>query len=337
MVQSEFNFKRLVADMREIDRKKQLEKRIKYAVCIIIGIVIGIIAGICIGVEHNKTTRSKPTLYTEVTYGVELPPGKLANLIYENYWNYIKQSYIIVGDDRETCQLYKISSKVARHDYDLERFQLDDDGYMRYSDDNIKNAKLGIDVSGHQGTIDWDQVKEAGIQFAMIRLGYRGYTQGGLALDDNYVTNIETALESKMPVGVYFYTQAVSYEEGVEEAQYVLKNIADYKISYPVVIDTEKMEAEGARANDISNEERTDAIVGFCETIKEAGYTPMIYANRNWYAQNLDMDRLGDYQLWLAQYSNVPDFPYLFTGWQYTSEGSVPGISGSVDIDVWMK
>lgn len=309
----------------------------KYAVCIIIGIMIGIIVGICIGVEHNKTTRSKPTLYTEVTYGVELPPGELANLIYENYWNYIKQSYIIVGDDRETCQLYKISSKVARHNYDLERFQLDDDGYMRYSDDNIKNAKLGIDVSGHQGTIDWDQVKEAGIQFAMIRLGYRGYTQGGLALDDNYVTNIETALESKMPVGVYFYTQAVSYEEGVEEAQYVLKNIADYKISYPVVIDTEKMEADGARANDISNEERTDAIVGFCDTIKDAGYTPMIYANRNWYAQNLDMDRLGDYQLWLAQYSNVPDFPYLFTGWQYTSEGSVPGISGSVDIDVWMK
>ena len=337
MVQSESNFKRLVADMREIDRKKQLEKRMKYAVCIIIGIMIGIIVGICIGVEHNKTTRSKPTLYTEVTYGVELPPGELANLIYENYWNYIKQSYIIVGDDRETCQLYKISSKVARHNYDLERFQLDDDGYMRYSDDNIKNAKLGIDVSGHQGTIDWDQVKEAGIQFAMIRLGYRGYTQGGLALDDNYVTNIETALESKMPVGVYFYTQAVSYEEGVEEAQYVLKNIADYKISYPVVIDTEKMEADGARANDISNEERTDAIVGFCDTIKDAGYTPMIYANRNWYAQNLDMDRLGDYQLWLAQYSNVPDFPYLFTGWQYTSEGSVPGISGSVDIDVWMK
>ena len=309
----------------------------KYAVCIIIGIMIGIIVGICIGVEHNKTTRSKPTLYTEVTYGVELPPGELANLIYENYWNYIKQSYIIVGDDRETCQLYKISSKVARHNYDLERFQMDDDGYMRYSDDNIKKAKLGIDVSGHQGTIDWDQVKEAGIQFAMIRLGYRGYTQGGLALDDNYVTNIETALESKMPVGVYFYTQAVSYEEGVEEAQYVLKNIADYKISYPVVIDTEKMEADGARANDISNEERTDAIVGFCDTIKDAGYTPMIYANRNWYAQNLDMDRLGDYQLWLAQCSNVPDFPYLFTGWQYTSEGSVPGISGSVDIDVWMK
>ena len=323
--------------MREADRREQLAKRMKYAVCICAGIVIGIIAGICIGIDYNKTTRSTPALYTEMEHGLELTPGELANLIYDNYWNYIKKSYIIVGDDKETAQLYKISSKVARHNYDLERFQLDDNGYMSYSDDKIKHAKLGIDVSSHQGSIDWETVKEAGIKFAMIRLGYRGYTQGGLALDDGYVTNIETALEAEMPVGVYFYTQAVSYDEGVEEAQYVLQNIAGYKISYPVVIDTEKMEAEGARANDISNEERTDAIVGFCETIKDAGYTPMIYANRNWYAQNLDMDRLGDYQLWLAQYSNVPDFPYLFTGWQYTSEGSVPGISGSVDIDVWMK
>ncbi len=137
---------------------------------------------------------------------------------------------------------------MPRHNYDLERFTLDDNGYMRYSDDTIGDAEIGIDVSSHQGTIDWDAVKEAGIDFAMIRLGYRGYTQGGLALDDNYVTNIETALESKMPVGVYFFSQAVSYEEGVEEAEYVLKNIADYDVRYPVVIDTEKMEAEGARA-----------------------------------------------------------------------------------------
>ncbi len=323
--------------MREADRKRQLEKRIKYTLCIAVGAVVGIIAGICIGVNLSRNTRSMPMPYTEIEYGLVLEPGELAEYIYDNYWNFIRKSYIIVGDDLETCQLYKISSNVPRHNYDLERFTLDDNGYMRYSDDTIGDAEIGIDVSSHQGTIDWDAVKEAGIDFAMIRLGYRGYTQGGLALDDNYVTNIETALESKMPVGVYFFSQAVSYEEGVEEAEYVLKNIADYDVRYPVVIDTEKMEAEGARANDISNEERTDAIVGFCETIQKAGYTPMIYANRNWYAQNLDMDRLGDYQLWLAQYSNVPDFPYLFTGWQYTSEGSVPGITGQVDIDIWMK
>jgi GH25 family lysozyme M1 (1,4-beta-N-acetylmuramidase) len=169
----------------------------------------------------------------------------------------------------------------------------------------------------------------------MIRLGYRGYTAGGLAMDDNYITNITSANEADIPAGVYFYTQAVSYEEGVEEADYVLQNIADYDISCPVVIDTEKMEVDDARANDISNDARTDAVVGFCETIKAAGYTPMIYANRNWYAESLDMDRLGDYELWLAQYSNVPDFPYLFKGWQYTSEGSIPGITGDVDINVW--
>ena len=105
--------------MREADRRKQLAKRMKYAVCIGAGIVIGIIAGICIGIDYNKTTRSTPALYTEMEHGLELTPGELANLIYDNYWNYIKKSYIIVGDDKETAQLYKISSKVARHNYDL--------------------------------------------------------------------------------------------------------------------------------------------------------------------------------------------------------------------------
>jgi GH25 family lysozyme M1 (1,4-beta-N-acetylmuramidase) len=144
-------------------------------------------------------------------------------------------------------------------------------------------------------------------------------------------------MENNIDIGIYFFTQAVNYEEGVEEAEFVLSNIADIDVKYPIVIDTEEMEADNARANGISNSDRTDAIVGFCETIKAAGYTPMIYANRNWYAESLDMDRLGDYGLWLAQYSNVPDFPYMFSAWQYTPYGSVPGITGDVDLNIWIE
>lgn len=323
--------------MREEERKEQLRKRLKYGICIGAGLVAGIVLGIIIGVSSNKNTSSKAMVYTEMEHSMQLGTGELADLVYDNYWNFIKMSYIIVGSDLETCELYKISSNVARHDYDLERFVLSDTGYMTYSDDNISDAKLGIDVSSHQGTINWATVATTEVDFAMIRLGYRGYTEGGLALDDMYTTNITAANENNIPVGVYFYSQAISYEEGVEEAEYVLSHIEGYDVTYPIVIDTEKMEADGARANDITNDERTDAVVGFCETIKAAGYTPMIYANRNWYAQNLDMDRLGDYKLWVAQYANVPDFPYLFTGWQYTSEGSVDGITGDVDLNVWME
>jgi GH25 family lysozyme M1 (1,4-beta-N-acetylmuramidase) len=320
--------------MNQMDRRTQLAVRLRCLMWGIIGIIVGIMVGVVIS-NHTVRTNSEPGTYTELEHSVTMEPGEIAELVYENYWNFIQKSYIIVGNDRETCRLYKISANVPRHNYDVERFLLDDDGYMRYSDENIASSKLVIDISSHQGVIDWETLKTSQVDALMIRLGYRGYTAGSLAMDDYYITNITAANEWDIPAGVYFYTQAVSYEEGVEEANYVLQNIADYDISCPVVIDTEKMEVDDARANDITNEARTDAVVGFCETIKAAGYTPMIYANRNWYAESLDMDRLGDYELWLAQYSNIPDFPYLFKGWQYTSEGSIPGITGDVDINVW--
>jgi GH25 family lysozyme M1 (1,4-beta-N-acetylmuramidase) len=208
---------------------------------------------------------------------------------------------------------------------------------MTYSDEKY-SSKLGVDVSKFQGDIDWAVVaEESDVSWTMLRLGYRGYSEGKLALDSTFTANAAGDMENNIDIGIYFFTQAVNYEEGVEEAEFVLSNIADIDVKYPIVIDTEEMEADNARANGISNSDRTDAIVGFCETIKAAGYTPMIYANRNWYAESLDMDRLGDYGLWLAQYSNVPDFPYMFSAWQYTPYGSVPGITGDVDLDIWIE
>lgn len=322
--------------MNNDERKKQLMNRIKCALCLVIGMIIG---GILVAVILGKNSRleSEPDTRSGYCQGLDLGTNEVTELVHQCYINFLSMSYILVGDDWDTGNLYKISSKVPRHHYDFERLETDESGYMSYSDDTIKKSKFGIDVSNHQGEIDWKQVKKAGVDFAMLRLGYRGYTQGGLALDETFVTNAEEAAKARVKLGVYFYSQAVSYEEGVEEAEFVLENIKEYRIKYPVVIDTEYMEVDGARANDISNDARTDAVVGFCETIKAAGYTPMIYANRNWFVQNLDMDRLGGYDLWVAQYANAPDFPYLFKGWQYTSEGSVPGITGEVDLNVWFE
>lgn len=296
---------------------------------------MGLILGILIG-RHPGRTDSKPLLIAEMEHSFVIPDSETTSLIYENYWNFVFMSYIMIGTDRESGLFYKISANVPRHDYDMERFYLDENGYMRYSSDKVPLSQLGIDISNFQGSIDWETLSEQEeIDFIMMRLGYRGYTAGGIMMDDSFTTNVKAAEEHGIDIGVYFFSQAVSYEEGVEEAQFVISNLQGHKVTYPVVIDTEKMEVDDARANGITNEARTDAIVGFCETVKNAGYTPMIYANRNWYVQNLDMDRLGEYELWLAQYANVPNFPYKFVGWQYTSEGSVPGISGYVDINVW--
>ncbi len=299
-------------------------------------LLIGIAAGVLIGINLNLL-HSKPDAIEAFDRKLDLGVSEVTNLSYETYWNFVYSSYIVLGDDRETAQLYKISDKVPRHNLDMENFVTGDDGYLHYSSEDISDTKVGIDVSSYQGDIDWKAVADSrNIDFAMIRVGYRGYgSEGKLDTDSRYEDNLKGAQENKVPMGVYFFTEAINYDEGVEEANYVLSLIEDYNVTYPVVIDTEYVNDSNARANDISNSDRTDAIVGFCETIKAAGHTPMIYASRNWFVQNMDIDRLGEYELWVAQYANVPYFPYKFTGWQYTYEGSVPGIEAPVDINVW--
>ena len=299
-------------------------------------LLIGIAAGVLIGINLNLL-HSKPDAIEAFDRKLDLGVSEVTNLSYETYWNFVYSSYIVLGDNRETAQLYKISDKVPRHNLDMENFVTGDDGYLHYSSEDISDTKVGIDVSSYQGDIDWKAVADSrNIDFAMIRVGYRGYgSEGKLDTDSRYEDNLKGAQENKVPMGVYFFTEAINYDEGVEEANYVLSLIEDYNVTYPVVIDTEYVNDSNARANDISNSDRTDAIVGFCETIKASGHTPMIYASRNWFVQNMDIDRLGEYELWVAQYANVPYFPYKFTGWQYTYEGSVPGIEAPVDINVW--
>ena len=303
------------------------------SVCLIAGIVIGIFIGRSGGFTNSKAS---PGLSYESGYTLE--DTEITSLLYDNYWNYIPTAYINVGELGPDALLYKISDKVERNNLDVEKFYTGDDGYMHYSDDNIKDTLVGVDLSTFQSDIDWETLaKNKDIDFVMLRVGYRGYTQGGLMLDSSFEDSKAAVIKYKIPTGLYFFTQAITYDEGVEEANFVLKQIGKMNVKYPIVIDSELIGDSEARGDNASNDERTDGIVGFCETIKAAGYTPMIYASRNMFAQCLDMDRLGDYELWLAHYANVPNFPYKYTGWQYTESGTVDGISGDVDLDLWFK
>lgn len=303
------------------------------AVCFVLGLVMGILIGRIRGLTSSVAAGGN---FHSAGYTIE--DSELTTLMYQNYWNYIPTAYINVGELGPEALLYKISDKVERHSLDTERFYTGDDGYMHYSDDNIKDTLVGIDLSTFQGEIDWETFSEnKDIDFVMLRVGYRGYTEGGIMADASFEANKAGVTEYKVKAGVYFFSQAISYDEGVEEANYVLDSIKGMKVTYPIVIDTELVYDETARGDNATVDERTDAIVGFCETIKSAGYTPMIYASRNMFAQCLDVDRLGGYELWLAHYANVPNFPYKFTGWQYTESGTVEGIDGSVDINLWFK
>ena len=195
------------------------------------------------------------------------------------------------------------------------------------------NSRVGIDVSKWNGDIDWDKVKNAGVEFAIIRAGYRGSSTGSLVEDPYFAANMKGAKASGIPVGVYFFTQAVNEVEAVEEASAVLQLIREYQLEYPVFIDTEG--AGGGRADELDAETRTLVCEAFCRTIENAGYHAGVYASRNWYNNRLYADRLdSQYCIWLAEYRSVPLYQGYYQLWQYTSKGKIDGISGNVDMNI---
>lgn len=228
-----------------------------------------------------------------------------------------------------------LSDEVARVDYDMERLIQNENGFFEYFNENGEKISFtGIDVSKYQGDINWKLVKDAGIDYAIIRLGYRGMNEGTLELDPYYEANVKGATEAGVNVGVYFFSQAVTVEEAVEEANMVLENIKDYDITYPVVFDTEVVTTYNARANNLARDLRTDICIAFCDTIAAAGYRPMIYANTKWMIMGIDLERLTQYDKWYAYYGTTFTFPYKYQMLQYSDSGRVPGISSAVDLDI---
>lgn len=195
------------------------------------------------------------------------------------------------------------------------------------------SARLGIDVSRWNKTIDWDEVKDAGVEFAIIRCGYRGASSGALVLDPMYEQNIRGAIEAGIPVGVYFFTQAVDEVEAVEEASMVLRLIEDYDVDYPVFLDSESAGGSG-RADGLDADERTRIHKAFLETVSAAGYETGIYGSRNWLNDQVDMTELSDYKTWLAEYADIPAYDGYYHMWQYTSRGTVDGIDTRVDLNL---
>lgn len=276
----------------------------------------------------------------EFTMSTSELPGysnaEISALSADNYDRFLHASYIVVTDKFGEIRKVKISANINRHNWDFSNLDTSTD-FKRYIAEDGSVSKVGIDVSEHQGAINWERAASA-IDFAIVRIGYRGYgTEGGIALDGYYTANMEGAAANGVPVGVYFFSQATSYEEGVEEANFVLRNLGEYSLSYPIVLDREDPMVEDARTNDLSVEQHTQAALGFLETIKAAGHQVMMYTNRMYYALYLDIESIYQYPIWYAQYADEPDWPYEFNIWQYTESGEVPGISGPVDLNIQMK
>lgn len=224
---------------------------------------------------------------------------------------------------------------VKKNTYDADSFIIEND-FRFYVKDDEKKSKIGIDVSKYQSAVDWNQVKAAGIDFVIVRVGFRGYgEEGKIVLDENFVSHIEGAQAAGLETGVYFFSQAVNEKEAKEEAEAVIEAIKAYDITYPVVFDTELIADGKARAGNLTVKELTNIAIEFCECVKMAGYQPMIYANERWFLLHLDLRKLTEYPLWLASYRERATFPYEMKMWQYTEKGHVDGVTGDVDLNIY--
>lgn len=243
--------------------------------------------------------------------------------------SYLFQFVDVFGEEYET----EIKVDFPKSPYSEENFQFAD-GKTSYADEEY-STRQGIDVSNYQGYIDWNKVKAAGIDFAILRIGYRGYGEAGnIKLDGEFRRNIENARAAGLDIGVYFFAQAVNEEEAREEAEFVIKNLEGYELQLPVVYDPESILDAPARTDHVSGEQFTKNTIVFCETVRSAGYSPMIYSNMLWEAFEFDMEKLNIYPFWYADYEQFPQTPYAYEIWQYSNTGHVDGVSGAVDLNV---
>ena len=232
-----------------------------------------------------------------------------------------------------TVEWVVISQYLPKNDYDYTNLVLKNDE-MQYYADGRQCSYFGIDVNKYQDYIDFVRVKKAGVDFVMIRVGSRGYGTGQISMDDYFYDNIKRAFDAGLQVGVYFSSQAVTKDEAIEEANTVIEALDGYEITYPIVFDMEFIDNDSSRIEVLSREGKTDITKAFLDTVKAAGYTGMIYGNKEWLIKEIDMSKLTDYDVWLAQVRDLPDYPYKFSMWQYKTNGSIDGISGYVNLNI---
>lgn len=209
----------------------------------------------------------------------------------------------------------------------------EENGYKTYDSEDV-HAKLGVDVSVYQGSIDWQTVAESGVEFAILRAGYRGYAEGETGVDEYFEYNLEQTALYGMDVGIYFFSQAMTEAEARNEALKVLDLVEGYEIKYPIYFDWEPISDGDARTASISSSELTRCAQAFCQTIESAGYRAGIYFNLDLASHYYHLRDLTEYTFWLAEYQDTPSFPYAFDMWQYSSTGEVPGISTIVDLNL---
>lgn len=232
-----------------------------------------------------------------------------------------------------TKEWVDINENIPKNDYDYSNLKYQKP-VMNYYEEGKLVSSCGADISANQGEVDFAKLKKAGCDFVMIKVGARGYSSGNIVFDENYKDNLKAAKKAGLDIGVYFCSQAVSKSEAREEADELLDAIADYNVKYPVAFVMENVEGDMARIEALDVESRTTIAKAFLDRVADEGYTAMLYGDKEWLLTMVDMERLTGYDVWYAQDSKEPDYPYEFGMWQYDSGATVNGASGKVAMSI---
>lgn len=219
----------------------------------------------------------------------------------------------------------EISKNIPLYTYDFTNLKISN-GKMAYYQDGEKSSWLGVDLSKNNGEVDFAALKDAGVDFVMLRLGSRGYETGLISLDENFASNITKAQGAGLEVGVSFFSQAVDVKEAAEEAEFVINNLITYHISYPVAFDMEYIVNDESRIDILDEKQKTQIAEAFLSGIEKEGYRTILYGSKNWLLGELIPDKLlKEYDVWLNDQSSIPDYPYQFKMWKYALPQKIEG------------
>ena len=232
-----------------------------------------------------------------------------------------------------TYEWLEINPHWKKNTYDFANLVSKND-LLHYYSDGKQVSYLGIDLSKYQKQVDFAAIQSEGIDFCMLRVGSRGYKNGAIQEDEKFQEFLAGAEAVNMPIGLYFFSQAVTEAEAVEEANFVISKIGEHKISYPIAYDMEFIENDSSRIETLTKDEKTRIAMAFLQRIEEAGYTGMLYGNKEWLLKRIDLTKFEKYDIWLTQEDDIPDYPYTYSMWQYTRQGEVYGIEGYVDLNI---
>lgn len=243
--------------------------------------------------------------------------------------------HTLVTNRNGTEEWVLLNPYLTKNTYDHTKME-EKAGLKRYMENGKKISYVGTDISKQNGDVNFGSLKAAGVDYVMIRLGGRGYGTGQLSLDENFKKNMDGAVEAGLDIGISFYSQAISQEEAVQEVNFVIQNLEPYRahVKYPIAFDMEFVANDEARIEALSKEDKTSIAASFLEGIKAAGYVPMIYGDKEWLIKEIDLAKLQSYDVWLAQEQDLPDYPYQYTMWQYSTEGVLNGVTGDANLNI---